>query len=124
MKIRTLTLAAVVAASVVRCETEPALAGHVTRDAVAAEIRTEFAGDAQHALAVADCESGLDPHATHRNRNGTVDYGVFQLNSGGTLQSLGLTPRAALDYRTNIRAARRLQLRRGWSPWVCSRRRG
>ena len=49
---------------------------------------------------------------------------VFQLNSGGTMQGLGLSAADALDWRANFAAARRLYLRRGWQPWVCSGRRG
>lgn len=78
------------------------------------------ANQVHHAMRVANCESGFDPGAIHHNRNGTHDYGVFQLNSGGTMQSLGLTPASAMDPETNIAAAYRLWRKRGWSPWVCS----
>lgn len=27
------------------------------------------------------CESGFNPNATHRNKNGTIDYGIAQINS-------------------------------------------
>jgi Lysozyme like domain len=33
------------------------------------------------AVAVALAESGGDPHITHRNSNGSVDYGLMQINS-------------------------------------------
>ena len=119
MRIRTL---AACAALTIGAAT-PAGAAHVDRVAVKAMIVDTFGTHAGHALRVAACESGYDPHARHVNRNGTVDYGVFQINSGGTLQSLGITAAQALDAETNIRAAYRLFRKRGWQPWVCSRSR-
>lgn len=92
------------------------------RASIETMIRERWAGTghASFAVRVAHCESKLDPGARHRNRNGTVDYGVFQLNSGGTLQALGLTARSALDPGTNINAAYRLWQMRGWRPWTCA----
>lgn len=88
--------------------------------AVRALVRATFAGHERAAERVAWCESRFRPWARHRNRNGTTDYGVFQLNDGGTLQSLGLTRAEALDPAANVAAAKRLHARRGWRPWVCS----
>lgn len=92
------------------------------RASIESMIRQRWAGTghASFAVRVAHCESKLNPGARHRNRNGTVDYGVFQLNSGGTLQSLGLTARSALDPGANINAAYRLWRMRGWRPWTCA----
>jgi len=101
----------------------PATAHHVDPSTVKARIMDVFGPVAgPHAIRIARCESHFDPHAVGRNRNGTRDYGVFQLNSGGTMQGLGLTAAEALDWRTNIDAAYRLYRRRGWQPWVCSGR--
>jgi len=36
--------------------------------------------DPRIAIAVAECESGLNPNARRVNRNGTIDRGVFQWN--------------------------------------------
>ena len=95
----------------------PALA--VTRDDVASEIRA-YPWPVNEALRIAHCESKLNPSAVGGpNKAGTYDYGVFQLNSGGTYQSLGLTKAQALDYKLNIKAAYRLYRRRGWRPWTC-----
>jgi hypothetical protein len=55
-------------------------------------------------LAYAQHESGLDPNAIHRNSNGTVDYGVAQINSGN-LGWLGLTPQTVMEPCANILAA-------------------
>ena len=86
---------------------------------MASEIRRVFGPAAPRALRIAHCESRLNPSAVHRNRNGTKDWGTFQLNDGGTLQSLGLTRAQALDYQLNIQAAYRLYKMRGFRPWVC-----
>ena len=99
----------------------PAGAHHVTRAQLEQMVADTFGPAAPTFRRIIACESSWDHRATHRNRNGTVDYGLLQLNSGGTLQSLGITPRQALDPLTNLRAAKRLYDRRGTRPWVCSR---
>lgn len=114
---RALALAAITAALIIH----PVPADAATRAEIVQMIRARFGPHADHAVAVARCESTLIPSAVHRNRNGTRDWGLFQLNDGGTLQSLGITPAQALDPATNIDAAARLHRRRGWQPWVCSR---
>ncbi len=78
--------------------------------------------------AIARCESGLNPSKVSApNRNGTSDWGLFQLNNGGTLQaqlsasgypSTDFTQ--ALDPVWNIQAAAALYRERGFSPWVCA----
>jgi len=83
-------------------------------------------GSEDKAVRVARCESGLNPIAVGGpNSNGTLDYGVFQFNDGGTLQTYlaGDTLRAkvdaALHAEANIRAALQLFRDRGWDPWTC-----
>jgi hypothetical protein len=72
------------------------------------------------AVLVANCESTLGRNQIGpKNRNGTQDFGVFQMNNGGTLQSLGGTRSLALNVEWNIRAAARLKERSGWTRWVC-----
>lgn len=96
--------------------------GPLTSGQIVAMIHAQWGPEhGPRAVRIAQCESDLRPHVTHRNRNGTIDYGLFQINSGGTLQSLGITAVQALDPATNIRAAHLLWRRRGWQPWVCSR---
>lgn len=72
------------------------------------------------AIEVATCESGLNPLAIGRNTNGSRDYGVFQFNSGGTLQEYLSGTAEALDPAANINAALELYNDRGWQPWVCA----
>ena len=58
------------------------------------------------ALAIAQHESGFNPSAVNStlNPNGTIDYGLFQLNTS-VLQTYGLTPAQAMDPQTNINTA-------------------
>ena len=85
--------------------------------------------EASNAARIAFCESTWNAGAVHRNTSST-DYGVFQLNDGGTLQILfvqlvGYTPNerqareAAMWVTWNIKAARALYNQRGWGPWAC-----
>ena len=78
-----------------------------------------FPEDPQTALAVANCESGLNGGAYNdKNYNDSVDRGIFQLNSthDTRLSELGLDPWNVED---NITFARMLYDESGWQPWVC-----
>ena len=82
---------------------------------------------AQDALAVAGCESGLRPDAVNHNTNNTDDIGIFQLNTGGTLQGLltrmGDPPSdIAMAYNAsfNVQAGYLLYQERGFEPWYSS----
>ena len=87
------------------------------------EIKNNF-GDKlfRKAVAIAWCESRLNSTAFNKNRNGSADRGVFQLNDGGTMQGLGITSKEAYDFYANIRAAKALYNNRGWQPWVCAKK--
>jgi hypothetical protein len=74
--------------------------------------------DCKMALAVAKAESGLKCDALNINTNGTVDLGVFQLNTthlkkGGdwNLANMG-------DCYKNVDLAHQLWTEQGWNPWV------
>jgi peptidoglycan hydrolase-like protein with peptidoglycan-binding domain len=94
---------------------------------VATRIRAIWPDSVQEkAIRVANCESGLGEIAVGGpNTNGTLDFGVFQFNNGGTLQTYlpGATTAAKIDAAlhmdANIRAALQLYLDRGWQPWTC-----
>lgn len=80
---------------------------------------------------VAACESGGRSVVSAPNTNGSRDWGVFQLNDGGTLQGLlqdlGRAEdelSLALDPAWNVQAAALLFSQRGWQPWVCAARLG
>lgn len=103
----------------------------VSQSEVLRLVRLNFpASEVGNAMAVAQCESGQQSIVGETNGDGTTDWGIFQLNDGGTLQ--GAMARvgapsdtqgaqlAALDAGTNIRAAAAIFADRGWSPWVCA----
>lgn len=95
-------------------------------------VRKYFpAEEVTNAMAVARCESGLGNRVGATNANGTRDYGLFQLNDGGTLQAalrrinepytdMTHARSKALDSEINVRMARVLWDARGWQPWVCA----
>jgi hypothetical protein len=68
-------------------------------------------------VAIADCQSFLDPLHILPNTNGTRNWGLFQI-SDARLRELGGTPREALDPEWNIQAARKLWSRdRDFGDW-------
>ncbi len=84
-----------------------------------------------NATAIADCESGQRSMQGEPNFDGTTDWGVFQLNDGGTLQGAlaaigrGVSDKAsaqrlAMDAAINVKAAAAIWRDRGWAPWVCA----
>lgn len=95
-------------------------------------IRKHFPADQLgNAMAVSACESGHSDAKGAVNSDGTIDWGAFQLNDGGTLQasldaigvSYSSTAEArqlALDTAINVRAAAQIYAERGWAPWVCA----
>jgi len=74
---------------------------------------------AKGAVKIAWRESRLLPNVVNdKNTNGTNDWGLFQLNDGGTLQYAGGLPgTSALRPKWNTRAATRLIADVGWGPW-------
>lgn len=102
------------------------------KQAVAAYIASIFpAEQVPNAIAIAKCESGIRSVVSKPNRNGSRDWGVFQLNDAGTLQGLlrvmGEDPQnfqRALDPEWNVRASYRLYQARGWQPWACAAKLG
>ncbi|MFF3488913.1 helix-turn-helix domain-containing protein [Streptomyces sp. NPDC002701] len=70
-------------------------------------IRQVFTEAPDDAVAVADCQSFLDPLHILPNTDGTRNWGLFQI-SDRRLREMGGTPRRALDPEWNIQAARRL----------------
>lgn len=67
--------------------------------------------EAPLAASVALAESGGNPRAENHNTNGSVDRGLFQINS--VHGSLSTTNVAA-----NVAAAVKINKESGWSPWV------
>jgi hypothetical protein len=104
---------------------------------VLALVRRYFpASQVGNTMAVVSCESSQQWWQRGAvNRNGSRDWGLFQLNDAGTLQgalrAIGVSFRTtreaqalALDARINTRAALAIYRDRGWSPWVCAYKQG
>jgi hypothetical protein len=101
-------------------------------DEVLELVRKSFPPDeVGNAMAVSRCESGHANRVSKPNGNGSRDFGVFQINDGGTIQAalkrVGVSysdisdARAkALDPALNVRMARAIWDSRGWQPWVCA----
>jgi hypothetical protein len=84
------------------------------------DIRHVFGKDAEDALKVFKCESGLKPSAFNGvNTNGSWDAGVAQINSVH-----GINKKFLLNSQINIRVAKVLFDEQGWTPWVCARKLG
>lgn len=82
-------------------------------------IRATFPEAPQTALAVANCESGLNAKAYNpNNKNGSTDGGLWQINSvhDKRLEALGLDK---FDPEDATKFARMLYEESGWKPWVC-----
>lgn len=93
----------------------------------AAIIRHVFRQTAPTAACFAYRESRLDPHATHYNSNGTVDRGLFQINSvwvGHTVQwythsqGVRITIEADKLYRARYNARVAWAISRGGTYWA------
>ena len=80
-------------------------------------IREVFPEEPDRAVAIARCQSFLDPLWVLPNTNGSRNWGVFQI-SDVRLAELGGTPLLAYDPDWNIRAARRLwAVRQDFHDW-------
>lgn len=80
-------------------------------------VREVFTEAPDDAVAIADCQSFLDPLHILPNINGSRNWGLFQI-SDARLGELGGTPAQALDPEWNIQAARKLWSReRDFGDW-------
>lgn len=70
---------------------------------------------------IVNCESTWNPKAMHTNRNGSIDAGLWQINS--IHKSLTLDEK--LDYKIATKWALNKRVHDGnWSAWYCARRVG
>jgi len=86
--------------------------------AAEAAARAGFTGnDLKVAVAIAGAESGWNPTATNHNSNGTIDYGVWQINS---IHADILKMGAWNDVNTNAQMAMKVYKDAGnkFTPWV------
>ena len=71
----------------------------------------------EQAVTIAFCESSLDPNKYHWNTNGSVDTGLFQINS---VHGYGFD--YLKDPWNNAQVAHRLFKQNYWQPWYSSHR--
>ena len=67
------------------------------------------------------CESGLRPDAINKNKNGTFDIGIGQIND---VHSKRISRQDRMDFVKNIDFIYKLYQEQGLRPWVCARRLG
>jgi hypothetical protein len=73
--------------------------------------------DFKMARAVAKAESGLREDAFHANTNGTIDVGIFQINSIHFGRE-GCSFKELVNMESNIKCAKKIYDEQGWGPWV------
>lgn len=79
-------------------------------------ITEVFGKDAPDAFNILYCENrGLRPDAVNHNRNGSIDEGIFQINSIHKQNDM-------TNWKKNVDFAYKLFKRGGWSQWSCSHR--
>ena len=86
-------------------------------------IREVFGNEADNAIKIAQAESGLNPNAIHINKGGSVDRGIFQINSVH-LDRVNGNAEALFDPKTNIKVAYEIFSEQGWCPWTTARKLG
>lgn len=93
----------------------------VPAGAIRTAVENAFGSEAEHALAVLQCENPeLNPSAIHYDGDGTSDWGLFQINivyNRGAFDS----PQHLLDPWYNITVAANVYRSRGWGDWTCGR---
>ena len=108
----------------------------IAQSELLALVRANFPADEiSNAMAVAECESSQQSIRGPVNGDGTSDWGIFQLNDGGTLQgalaAIGVSAEstaaaqvAAMDPEINVVAAAHIFADRGWGAWTCGFKQG
>jgi len=81
-------------------------------------IREVFGKDADMAIKVSWAENGSRKcdRVSKPNKNGTRDFGIFQINS--VHMKKGYSEADLKDCMTNIKLAYEIFSRQGWNPWV------
>ena len=97
----------------IRVEQPEDLPDYSSNNSIETEIAEVFGAEHKIAMAIAKAESGLNPGAVNRNRDGSRDIGIFQIND-----QHGWSEAERLDWKTNIRIAKELRDRRGWNEWA------
>ena len=78
-------------------------------------VKKHFGGESDNALKIAMCESSMNPLAVNdKNTNGSIDCGLFQINS-----IHGYDCEELKDVEFNVKVAKKLYDKSGWRPWAC-----
>lgn len=72
-------------------------------------------------LCIAEKESNFDQMAVHRNRNKTVDYGLFQINSIH-LKFCDTTTDELFNIQDNAKCALKVHKKQGFKAWYAYRK--
>lgn len=89
-------------------------------DKIVNYIYDVFGKDAEDAFKVLSCENNaLKTDAQNYNSDGSVDIGIFQINSVHQVNKVYL-----YDWRTNISVGYHIFKDSGWSAWTCAKRMG
>lgn len=78
------------------------------------KIKRYFPDDYEIAIAIAKAESGLDKNATHKNRNGSTDSGLMQINS---IHCAKFDCNKFFDEEYNLYVAKQIKDDSGWYAW-------
>jgi soluble lytic murein transglycosylase-like protein len=84
-----------------------------SEEGIKQKIRETFPEDPDRAVAIAKCESGLNPKAV----SPTNDHGLMQIN-----KTVHTVEGDIYDVETNLKYARKLYDERKWQPWVCAKK--
>lgn len=84
----------------------------VSTETIEEKIAKAFPEAPEIMIAVAKAESGMNPKAMHTNNNGSIDIGLFQVNSIHGYDQLELT-----KVEKNIEVARKVYDKQGLSAW-------
>lgn len=87
-----------------------------TPEEIIIRLTTEAGTNTKIALAIAKCESGLNPEAKHKNRDGSIDRGLWQWNSRAHPE---ITNDCAYDAECSTKEFIKYQQANHLSPWVC-----
>lgn len=72
-------------------------------------------------IQVMKCESGLRPDAINKNKNGTFDIGIGQIND---VHSKRISRQDRMDFVKNIDFVYKLYQEQNLRPWVCAHKLG
>lgn len=73
--------------------------------------------DIPTAVTIAHYESGFDPNATHRNTDGSIDTGIWQINDKANGDLIAKYGGNAKDPASNALMAKAVFDRQGWQAW-------